>query len=53
MADPESLLTSPAFAEVLRALGLTNLDADAFQMLVSFLTLHIFTFCFVAFFVVC
>lgn len=36
MADPESLLTSPAFVEVLRALGLTNLDADAFQMLVSF-----------------
>lgn len=39
--DPESLLTSPAFVEVLRALGLTTVDADAFQMLVCFFVLYL------------
>lgn len=42
MNDPESLLTSPAFLEILRALGLTNLDADVFQMLVSHHSIHLF-----------
>jgi hypothetical protein len=42
MADPESLLTSPAFVEILRSLGLTNVDADAFQMLVCIINNFIF-----------